>query len=69
MKKAKMTLDKLKVNSFVTGSEKVKGGTRWSMYDCPHTGAPSLDYIGCNSLNDFYCDLQPDPGFEDDPFG
>ncbi|MFA0964064.1 pinensin family lanthipeptide [Roseivirga sp. BDSF3-8] len=64
MKKEKMTLSDLKVNSFVTGTEKVTGG-RWSIFDCPHTGAPTLDYLGCNSLNDFYCDLQPDTGRDD----
>ncbi|MGB3467207.1 MAG: pinensin family lanthipeptide [Cyclobacteriaceae bacterium] len=59
MKKAKIKLSELKVKSFTTDvkSEEVKGG-RWSIGGagaCPHTGAPTLDALGCNSGDPFYC--------------
>ncbi len=63
MKKKKLVLDSLKVKSFTTSIDKadqVKGG-RWSVGGagaCPHTGDATLDYLGCNTLNDFYCRQQ-----------
>ena len=74
--KKKIKLNDLKVSSFTTdvNGEEVKGG-RWSVGGagaCPHTGAPTLDAIGCNSGDDFwcwnqsngynaFCDALPDP--------
>ena len=60
--KKKIKLNDLKVSSFTTDvkGEEVKGG-RWSIGGagaCPHTGDATLDYLGCNSLNDFYCRQQ-----------
>ena len=60
--KKKIQLSDLKVKSFTTGvdAEQVKGG-RWSIGGagaCPHTGQQTLDFIGCNSLDDFYCRAQ-----------
>jgi len=62
--KKKMSIQDLKVTSFVTNTaegnaETVKGG-RWSIYSCPHTGSNTMDYLGCNSLDVFYCDAQFD---------
>jgi hypothetical protein len=59
MKSKKMSLNQLKINSFVTGKEKLTGG-RWSVIECPHTGEHTRDYLGCNSLDDFYCGTQGD---------
>lgn len=58
----KLKISELKVKSFVTGFESqnegtVKGG-RWSIIHCPHTGSDTMDAIGCNSLDDFYCGQQ-----------
>ena len=57
--KKKIKLNELKVKSFTTGvnTEQVKGG-RWSIGGrgaCPHTGRQSLDFLGCNSLDEFFC--------------
>jgi len=77
MKKNQLKLKDLKVKSFMThGKEETKGG-RWSMGGagaCPHTGEATMDYLGCNSLNDFYCDAQSygscmNRCLIDDPFG
>ena len=63
MKKNKIKLSDLKVISFRTDTEDIeelKGG-RWSVGGagaCPHTGDVTMDYLGCNSLNDFYCRQQ-----------
>ena len=58
MKKNKLNLKDLKVSSFTTeNADRPKGG-RWSIGGagaCPHTGSETMDYLGCNSLNDFYC--------------
>lgn len=64
MKKNKLNLKDIKVDSFKTAdTNEVKGG-RWSIYSCPHTGENTMDYLGCNSLDDFYCDAQ----FDDDGY-
>ena len=60
MKKNKLSLKGLKVQSFTTENGKNVGGrdVRWSMGGagaCPHTGAETLDAIGCGTLDDFYC--------------
>ena len=63
MKNKKIKLNELKVSSFATNLEKtddVKGG-RWSIGGrgaCPHTGEATLDYLGCNSLDMFFCFAQ-----------
>lgn len=60
MKTKKIKLGELKVSSFATNlanPDDVKGG-RWSIGGrgaCPHTGEATLDYLGCNSLDQFYC--------------
>ncbi|MEL6560431.1 MAG: hypothetical protein AAFQ94_19735 [Bacteroidota bacterium] len=65
MKKSKIKLSDLKVSSFRTDAknvEDIKGG-RWSIGGagaCPHTGEQSLDYLGCNSIDDFWCRNQSD---------
>ena len=63
MKKEKLKLNQLKVKSFTTSVENtgnVLGGGKWTkgLGNCPHTGAPTLDPIGCNSLDQFYCHNQ-----------
>lgn len=50
--KKKVKLTELNVQSFRT--DLVKGGFEI----VPHTGGPTLDVAGCNTLNDFYCDQQ-----------
>ena len=52
MKKNKLSLKDLTVRSFTPGNPGAKGGSSI------HTGEPTLDYLGCNTLNDFYCRVQ-----------
>lgn len=57
--KKKIKLNDLKVSSFTTdiNGNEVKGG-RWSIGGagaCPHTGEATLDYLGCNTEDPFYC--------------
>lgn len=53
MKKNKLSLNDLTVKSFTTDMEgTAKGGSS------VHTGAPTLDYLGCNTINDFHCRAQ-----------
>lgn len=64
MRRKKIKLSELKVSSFATSvenSDNVKGG-RWSIGGrgaCPHTGEATLDYLGCNTLDAFFCFTQP----------
>jgi len=60
MKKSKLNLSALQVSSFSTSRGHTFRGGRWSVGadGCPHTGDYSLDGIGCNSLDDFYCEAQ-----------
>lgn len=63
MKKKKLKLNDLKIKSFTTSIQKpeeMKGGrTRTKGAGaCPHLGEPTMDYLGCNSLDDFYCQAQ-----------
>lgn len=63
MKNRKLKLSKLKVKSFTTtieNSNEVRGGVRFSKgpTNCPHTGEPTLDVAGCNTLDPVYCGNQ-----------
>lgn len=74
MKKKKLKLNQLKVESFTTEVEakQMRGGARWSKAGegaCPHLGEPTMDYLGCNSLDPFFCYNQSidHPACVDDP--
>lgn len=69
MKKKSLNLHDLKVKSFTTAKKEETTGGRWSVGGldaCPHTGEGTLDYLGCNSLDMFYCQTQ---GIEYDTWG